>query len=283
MLSDTTGNDRLVGNISQSIHQMELKSVKPPNVRIMTSFTVDAVARCVKPISPNEAWVSFYDKKKLSLYNKSGREEDSIKLDCSLPDQFVTTDKREILICDRENNFGSIKKINQTKDVTQLKTTAPYDPVGIFINQNKEVVVCLKTSVAIYTLDFKSCLHSIEKSKEGERLFIDAFAATENGTSYAIADKCICTVINVDLNGVVHWIYAPKTFDPAGIVNYNKEMLIISNAMFHELHFLNTSGEPLTIYSSGIQFPQSLAISPDGILWVTESCCSHQIQLISIS
>ena len=78
----STGNDRLVGKISQRMHQMELKSVKPPKVRIMTSFTVDATARCVNPISPNEVWVSFYGKKKLSLYNKSGREEDSIKLDC---------------------------------------------------------------------------------------------------------------------------------------------------------------------------------------------------------
>ena len=164
-----------------------------------------------------------------------------------------------------------------------METTAPYDPVGIFINQNKEVVVGLKTSVAIYTLDCKSCLHSIKMIKDGERVFIDAFAAIENGISYTVADKCTCTVINLDLNGVVHWTYAPKTFDPAGIVNYNKEILKISNAMFHELHFLNTSGESLTIYSSGIQCPQSLAISPDGILWVTESCSSHQIHLISIS
>ena len=152
-------------------------------------------------------------------------------MDSSLPDQFIVTDKREILVCDRESNFGSVKKITQTKDVTQLKITAPYDPVGIFINQKKEVAVCLKTYVAIYTLDFKSCLHSIEKNNEGERLFIGAFAATENGTSYPVADKCTSIVINVDLNGVVYWTYAPKTFDPAGIVNYNKEMLIISNAM----------------------------------------------------
>ena len=167
---------------------------------------------------------------------------------------------------------------------TQLKITAPYDPVGIFINQKKEVAVCLKTYVAIYTLDFKSCLHSIEKNNEGERLFIGAFAATENGTSYPVADKCTSIVINVDLNGVVYWTYAPKTFDPAGIVNYNKEMLIISNAMC-SMSFISWTRleSPLTIFSSGIQFPRSLAISPDGILWVTESCSSHQIHLISIS
>ena len=142
-----------------------------------------------------------------------------------------------------------------------MKLTAPYDPACIFIHQNKKVVVCLETSVAIYTLDFKFCLHSIEKDKQGKAIFRNAVAATENGTSYAVADRNSHKVIDVDLNGVVHWTYAQKKeFDPAGIVNYNKEMLIISNAIFHNLHFLNMSGELLTIYASGIEYPESLAI-----------------------
>ena len=278
-------NDRLVGKVVQEVHEKE-KIMKPPKVEIVTTFTVkDAAARCVRPISPNEAWVCFYEgKKKLSLYNKSGKVHSTVQLDFSLPESFVITDKHDIIICDIGNK--SITKVTSAKNIIEIKTNLVHEPHGIFINENNEPVVCLKKSVAIFTPDFKSIIHSIETNKQGGLLFRNAVAATQNGTAYAVVDILSRRVINVDIHENVLWTYAPKNFDPNDIVNYKRQILIICSSEFHELHFLNTNGDSLQIYSPGkkaLSWPHSLAISPDDILWVAESCDSKKIHLLKIT
>ena len=277
-----TSDDRLVGQV---MDDKEWTLLNPPNVEIMKSFTVKgADARSVKPISPNEAWVSFYGRKSksLSLYNKSGKILRTIGLDFS-PISFTISQTEEIIISDYINK--SIKKVTPTMDIIQIRSTEPCTPRGIFINENNEPVVCLEKSVAIFTLDFKSIVHSIEKDKQGVSLFDSAIAATQNGTSYAVIDEVFGRVINVDLHGHVEWTYT-RLFEPSDIVNYKKQMLIISDAHYHKIHILNTHGGTITIYSPGekvLTYPDGLAISPDNVIWVTESSDRKKVHLLKIT
>ena len=286
-LEDYNVSDQpLIGKILHKKNKIDVKA-QIPRVQILTSFTScepHAAARRVRPISPNEAWVCFYkNTQKLALYHKSGREVDNISLSF-VPQNFIVNDKHEILICDLMNKC--IMKVTPAKDIVLMRSTAPYQPYSIFINRNNEPVICLGKSVAVFTQDFKSHIRIMEKNEKGDILFRNAVAVTENGKSYTVVDRGSHKVINIDLNGDVEWTYAPNhAFDPAEIVNYNKQMLIVSNCRCkeHELHFITVKGELLTIYESGLLYPESLAISSDGVLWVTESCESKKINLISIS
>ncbi|KAK3102447.1 hypothetical protein FSP39_011430 [Pinctada imbricata] len=259
-------------------------SLKPSDIKIIGTFTIDATATEIRTASSTLVWCSNFDKTCLRLYQFRGKGVKSLTTDFKVQ-SFILDGIGNVIACDL--NGQSIKKITTDGSIVILCNTKPQSPRGICLNQRKQAVVCMGEFLVIFSHDFKTKLHEFRYDQQGQPLFQRAFKVAVNGnTSYCAVDVDAKRVVTISMEGRLLWTYnggqLKDKFSPTNICCDTLNMVIVADTANHKVHLLANTGDFIMYITSGIDIkdPCGLDISDDGLLWISENSKSRKVHRV---
>ena len=238
--------------------------------RRIHSIDVERIGRkvsCIKHLQSSELWLQH--EKQLTLVNKNGDVIKQFTFDFS-PHGFVISRSGELFVGDIVENI--VWKVLKCGDIVPFIQTNKNSPWGICLNTKEEIVICLKTSVAIYSPDGRTLIHEIKSENDkGEKVFHWAYNVVQSGNlDYYVWDWATCSVVTFDATFSFKWRYESEEKDspePLDICCDRYDHLIIAYYTGC-IVLLDSVGTVVSrIENNARGFLQCISADEEGILW----------------
>ena len=269
-----------------SSHHIKSKSCPNTNeVKVIRTINADKPATEIRCVGSNQAWCSNYGYRSLTLLDNEEKKLKCTDLDFRVHG-FVMSDKGGFIVCDLSKKC--IKSVTSAGKVTTLFSTSPQEPLGICLNHKQQLVVCLGTSLAVYSASGRSKVVEFTHNRQGQPLFMWANRVVQNGNhDYCVVDRDANSVFAIDLQGDLRWTYTRgpgrEGFEPCNVC-CDKHQHVIIAAQYtnnNKVLLIDKDGQFIMylMAKDSVQFPMGLSVADNGVLWVGEER-SKKIHLI---
>ena len=256
--------------------------LKTNEVKVLRTFNAGETTTEIRCIGSTQSWCSHFVNKSLTLLDNQGKELKCINLDFNVQG-FVMSDKGGFIVCDMPNQC--IISVTSAGEVTTLCSTSPHSPWGICLNHKQQLVVCLGTSLAVYSADGRSKVVEFTQNRQGQPLFKNAYRVAQNGNhDYCVVDRDADTVLAIDAQGNLRWTYTGgpgrEGFRPMNVCCDKHQHVIIADYN-NKVHLVDKDGLFIMhlMTKENVSCPWGLSVADDGVLWVGEQG-SKKIHLI---
>ena len=240
--------------------------------RRIHSFSLDnknmTDVSCIRYLNSSETW--FQRGKQLVLINRNGDVMKTLAFDFFLHG-FAFSGKNEIFLCDVGGK--TVWKLLQCGDVVPFINTAPNAPWGICLNTKEEIVLCLKSSVAIYSPDGKNKILEMKPEDEkGETSFMWSYIVVQNGNlDYCVLDWTSGSVLAYDTAFTFKWRYkTEQKLENSSTIDISCDKFDNIIVAYYNgcLEILDSNGKFVSrIQSSDGCAMQFISADDSGVLW----------------
>ena len=225
----------------------------------------------------NEVWAYDISLKTLTLYDTNFTRRQSIEVQFRIRDM-VFTSSNDIITLDYVGQ--RVVRISRAGDVIIERSTYPYYPRGICINNKQQIVVTLSLSpdheilLAFYSPDGSTKLYEVNLDIIGDALFNGMiWKLGQNGNGdYVIAHSEGVSSVNSDVQFI--WIYDNIDAYIYEFVCDKYNNIILAEPDNNKITLLDSNGKlikTLLVELDGIRRPQSLWIDKQDNLWIGQT------------
>lgn len=239
--------------------------------------------RGLECVGTNEAWINGEDKM-IRRVDVDGTVKESVTSTCPIaPNDIAVTKQGELLYCDGRNR--AVNVVRNGRSEVLLTTPLGWHPDGLCCTSSGDVLVSLGTTdfkcrkIICYDYEDKNVKTEIEEDEDGNRIFkggeFALYVAENKNGDVCAADQNADVVVAVDISGRVRFRYdglsveGIDNFSPRQITTDSLSQIIVTDALNHCLHILDSRGQMLGyIEDDSLLNPRGLSLDSAGRLWV---------------
>ena len=241
--------------------------------RIHVKVNIDKHVNCISHVNSSHVWLQYGNQ--LTLANKNGDILKKLSFDFE-PHGFVLQNTGEMLVCDIVDNV--VWKILKCGDIVPFINTDPYSPWGICLNKRDEIVLCLKSAIAIYSSDG---MNKILEKTLNENQMKWAHRVVQNGNlDYCVMDYNTSSIHSFDTSLTCKWSYKSKHDKASHLLDIccDKFDQVIAGYYYGYIEILDSNGNFIFRVDFGISLP-AVCVSADdtGVLWIQRLNPNHNV------
>lgn len=239
--------------------------------------------RGLECVGTNEAWINGEDKM-IRRVDVDGTVKESVTSTCPIaPNDIAVTKQGELLYCDGRNR--AVNVVRNGRSEVLLTTPLGWHPDGLCCTSSGDVLVSLGTTdfkcrkIICYDYEDKNVKTEIKEDEDGNRIFkggeFALYVAENKNGDVCAADQNADVVVAVDISGRVRFRYdglsveGIDNFSPRQITTDSLSQIIVTDALNHCLHILDSRGQMLGyIEDDSLLNPMGLSLDRAGRLWV---------------